>query len=308
MLSPTSPSQPGSSGKGSIQITIQQRVSNAKTLLPGLDMNPASYTISGTGPSSTTFPTQTATAALASATIPNLPDGAWSITVQALNAAGTAIGSGSGSTAVSTGGTATVSITVLPFSGNGTLTINLTWPSGVITSPAVVATLTPTTGGSTINMTFSISSTSASYTSSLVPAGYYILAISLNDGSTNVAGKTDTLRVISGQTTDGTYDFTTINQLAQIGGINVTITPSITSPFLVSISGGQSTISPGAQLNLTASVSNPSGTISYAWYVNGISQNISTASWSGGSSWAVGYYTVDVIVISSDGGQAEMRQ
>jgi hypothetical protein len=153
-------------------------------------------------------------------------------------------------------------------------------------------------------MTFTVSSTSASYTSSSIPAGYYTLAISLNDGSTNVAGKTDIVRIVSGQTTSGTYTWSTVNQIAQVGGVNVTITPSLASPFVVSISGGQSTIYTGANLNLTASVSGSPSGVSYAWYVNGVSQNTTTATWSGGSSWAAGYYTIDVTAISSDNTQA----
>lgn len=122
--SPTS-SQAATSGQGSIKVSLTQNVSNAKTLLPGTDMNPASYTISGTGPSSATFTPVTATAASASATITNLATGAWTITVQAFNAGGTQIGSGSGTATVTSDGTASVSITVQPLSGNGTLTINL---------------------------------------------------------------------------------------------------------------------------------------------------------------------------------------
>lgn len=301
----SSPTQVATSGNGSIKVSLTQNVSNAKTLLPGTDMNPASYTISGTGPSSATFTPVTVTAASASATIASLAVGAWTITVQAYNAdlTPTEIGTGSGTATVTSGGTANVSISVQPLSGNGTLTINMTWPSGVIASPAVVASLTPTTGTAIpIKMTFTVNTTSASYTSSTIPSGYYTLAISLNDGSTNVAGKTEMVRIVSCQTTSGTYNFTSVNSIT--GAVNVNITPSLASPFIVSISGGQSTITPGATETLTASVTGSPSGVSYAWYVNGVSQNTNSATWSGGSSWAKGYYIIDVTVISSTGTQA----
>ena len=65
------------------------------------------------------------------------------ITVQALNAASTVIGSGSATVTVSQGTSTPVTVTVVPLSGNGILNISLSWPSDVITDPAVTASLTP---------------------------------------------------------------------------------------------------------------------------------------------------------------------
>lgn len=288
-------------GLGGITLSIEQEISGTRNLLPGLNMEPASYIVSGIGPSGATFTPVTITGTVAS--IEKLIAGSWTITVDAYNADAipTRIGTGSATVLISDGRTTEISVVVRPLSGDGILTVNVTWPSDILVNPQIVATLKPTTGAIQ-SITFDVGTTSANFTTNTIPAGYYTLAISLNEGTTNVAGKTELVRIIEGQTTSGTYNFTNLNPAG--GTMSLTITPEMTTPFDVSINGGQSTITVGASMELTAIVSNYLGDSTYAWYVNGVDQNVSTASWTCGSEWEVGTYVIDAVVISEDGKQA----
>ena len=272
--------QPSKKDTGSIRVLITEKLSASKSLLPSLDMTPASYTIKGYGPAGASF-TQKVTGT--SATISNLVAGAWSIIVEAYNgdASPTLIGSGTGTVAVTAGKTESLEITVIPLSGDGSLSLTVSWPSGVLSSgPSIEASLTPTTGGSAQSLSFTIiADNSASYSSDFI-AGYYTLSLCLKDGGVVVGGKTDSVRIIAGQTTTGSYTFSSVNNPGTISGVSLTITPSLADPYLVSITGGESTIMTGTTLNLTASVSNADASeeIEYAWYVNGVDQGVSSSS------------------------------
>jgi len=199
--------QPSKKDTGSILISITEKVSKAKSLLPSLDMTPASYTIKGSGPAGASF-TQKVTGT--SATISNLVAGAWSIIVEAYNGDSTPmlIGSGTGTVAVTAGKTESLEITVIPLSGDGSLSLTVSWPSGVLSSgPSIEASLTPTTGGSAQSLSFTIADNSASYSANSIAAGYYTLSLCLKDGGLVVGGKTDSVRIIAGQTTTGSYIF-----------------------------------------------------------------------------------------------------
>jgi len=106
------------------------------------------------------------------------------------------------------GETETVAISVIPLSGDETLSLNLTWPSGILSSPTVEASLKPTNCGSAQSLSFTIAENSASYSSNSIAAGYYTLSLLLKEGTTVVAGKTDIIRILSNQTTSETYNFT----------------------------------------------------------------------------------------------------
>src|SRR5512140_1406682 len=82
---------PVPSSTGSLTVSISDGI-NARTLLPALSMDAASYTVSGAGPGGATFTRSTTTAGTLS--IDGLAFGSWTITVSAYNAASTLIGQG----------------------------------------------------------------------------------------------------------------------------------------------------------------------------------------------------------------------
>jgi len=272
---------------------------SARILLPSIDMTVASYSYAGAGPGGVTFSAKSSNLTY---TASNLVQGSWSVTVNALNAAGTVVGTGTGSVRVVTGQTATANIAVVPISGNGTLSVALTWPAALVSIPQVKATLTSSTGAVTTLAFSAPSSGTSSYTGS-VANGYYTLAIQLLDNGQLVTGSVEIARIVAGQTTAGTYNYSSIN-VGQ-GSIIVNITPALSNPIPVTLTGTVATVATATPVNLTASV--PAGsTVTYVWYVNGTSVGtgasyaLNTAS----SPLAPGSYRIDCAAFSTNGQNA----
>ncbi|MCP4130408.1 MAG: hypothetical protein GY754_05455, partial [bacterium] len=110
---------------GTIKLSISQK-NSTKTILPDIDMTPATYTVTGAGPDAAEFARSITDV---SAEIPELAFGNWIVTVDALNANNQVIARGSEAVTVHTGETATADITVTPLAGNGTLNVTLQWNS-----------------------------------------------------------------------------------------------------------------------------------------------------------------------------------
>jgi len=144
---------------GSLTITVADRVS--RTLLPAVSMQPASYSISGTGPNGTSFTQSTSSGSL---TLSALAFGTWTVTVNALNSDGTLVGQGFGSAEVHTASTTTLAISVTPLAGSGTLSLSVSWPSSQVESPSVQATLLDHDGTLT-PLPFTVSGSQASFSS-----------------------------------------------------------------------------------------------------------------------------------------------
>lgn len=280
-------------------IAFQINASASKILVPSLDMNIATYAYAGTGPSGATF---SAAASATAYTASNLVQGSWSVTVNGLNAAGTVIDTGMASVNVVTGQTATVNIVVAPIVGNGTLSVNLTWPAALVSIPQITASLT-STGGVITPLSFSTPTNGTSTYTGTVGNGYYTLSIQLLDNGHLVMGSVEIARIVTGQTTTGTYNYTSIN--VGKGSIIVNITPGITNPIPVTVSGTIATVATGTPVNLSASV--PAGSsVTYVWYVNGASVGtgatfaLNTAT----SPLSVGSYRVDCVALSTNGQNA----
>ena len=229
-------------------IAFQINASASKILVPSLDMNIATYAYAGTGPNGATF---SAAASATAYTASNLVQGSWSVTVNGLNAAGTVIDTGMASVNVVTGQTATVNIVVAPIVGNGTLSVNLTWPAALVSIPQITASLT-STGGVITPLSFSTPTNGTSTYTGTVGNGYYTLSIQLLDNGHLVMGSVEIARIVTGQTTTGTYNYTSIN--VGKGSIIVNITPAITNPIPVTVSGTIATVATGTPVNLSASV------------------------------------------------------
>src|SRR5208283_2004806 len=282
-----------SSMGGSLSIQLTNNI-NARTLLPPIDMNAASFTVSGVGPGGATFSQSTSGG---SVTVSDLAFGSWSVTVNALNAGGTLIGSGQATVTVHTGQTSTVDISVVPLGGNGTLNLSVTWTGSQVETPSIQASLTPPSGPVT-PLSFSVSGNQATYSSSTIPAGYQTLTLQLLDNNIPVMGAVDVARIVAGQTTTGSYAFTNVNQPG--GSVVVNITPAMADPILVSISGVAATIAAGTSMTATASATDGTANVVWVWYINGASVGTGT-SLTVGSNLAAGYYRLDVAGYTADG-------
>jgi Fibronectin type III domain len=293
-----------SAGGGPTALTISIAPSSRllKTLVPNIDMNAASYAISGSGPNGATFSTTLTTGS--STTITTVTAGTWTVNASGINAAGTFITFGTASAQVSTGSTTSLSITVSPIVGPGSLSLTLSWPSASVASPVITAQLIPSTGSATTLAFSAPASGTASYSGSGIMNGYYTLTLQLYDGTTLVMGAVDVVEIVQGQTTSGTYTFTTVNSK---GSLQVNITPNLLNPLAVTLTGTPATaVAPGSAVTLSGSVPSGTGNVTYAWYVNGVSQALGSSFTvnSSTSPLSVGTYRVDVTAFTANGLQA----
>ena len=281
---------------GSLSISINQDTS--RTLVPTQDMSPASYAISGSGPAGGTFSQSTTSS---STTVAGLTFGSWTVTASAKNAAGTVIGQGTAIATVDTGKVATVALTVTPLQGTGTLNLTANWTPTDVQIPSIDAQLLPSSGSS-IALPFTMGVGTASYQNSGLAAGYYTLSVKLLDNGYLVMGAVEVVRIEQGQTTSGIFDFTQLNKA--IGSVAIGITPVMSDPLTVSISGQSAALAVGSSMTVTAATPGYTGNVTYVWYVNGLSKatgSNTNAGFAVGSGLAVGVYRLDVTAISSDG-------
>jgi hypothetical protein len=286
-------------GSGAIALTIS--IAGSKTLVPDIDMTPASFDITGAGPGSRTFSRSTSQT---SVTIPGLAFGQWTITVSAKNAAGTVIAQGSSVAAVVTGAQTAIGVVPVPLAGSGTLDLSVSWVAADIQAASIDAQLTPATG-TPIILGFSLGTGSATCRNTAVPAGYYTLSLKLLDSGMLVMGAVEVVRIARGATTSGRFDFTQVNRPG--GAIAVSITPRMSEPLQVSMTGQVATLPVGTDMTVTASVAGSVGNVVFVWYVNGESKasgSNAAPTFSLGTTLAAGYYRLDVTAFTADGARA----
>jgi hypothetical protein len=191
---------------GNLTVTIDQASSRS---LNASGAEISSFTLSGEGPGGagfgpvTVIPGQNFTQ--------DVSAGNWTLSAQGLNSQGQTIVQGSTALMVSADTTNNASILCQPIAGTGSLSLQLSWPSDLIATPEIQATLTPA-GSSAQALAFTISGTSASFDNAAIASGFYTLCLSLKDSSTAPAkvwwGITETVRVYAGQTTAGQWGLT----------------------------------------------------------------------------------------------------
>jgi len=283
---------------GSLTVRVSEQVS--KSLLPTISMDPTSYEVAGSGPNQASFE-ETITGG-DSVTIEGLAFGAWSVTVVAKNAEEVAIGAGSSSATVLSNGHAVATVTVLPYEGFGTLSLNLSWPASQVQSAGIASTLLPHSGAPR-NLSFAVDSNAglASFSAADVATGYHTLTVKLQDNGYTVMGAVEVVRIVRDQLTSGSFSFEDINQAT--GELEVSIRPEMGEPLEVSISGAGASKAQNQSMSLGAAVSNYDGNVTFVWYVNGDATDTG-ASFDFTGGWAQGFYRIDVTAFSVDGSRA----
>ncbi len=278
---------------GALDLTIGD--ASARTLIPGFDMTPASFVISGSGPRGKSF---SRTSTSTSVQINGLATGQWSVSVTVKNASAAAIGQGTGSVSISNNQRARLTVAVAPFAGNGALHLSVSWTPANLIAPSVSAQLLPASG-SPIPLAFVMGPGSASSDTGGIPAGYYTLTLQLLDNDAPVTGAVEVVRIVEGQTTSGSFDFT---QAAGDGGgaISVAIAAEASDPLSVTVTGQALELSAGAGMTVTAAASGYSGNATYIWYLNGQPESTG-ASLTLGSALPAGIYRLDVTAFSAYG-------
>ena len=90
--------------------------------------------------------------------------------------------------------------------------------------------------GAPIDLAFAMPSPGeASYSNAAIQNGYYTLVVKLLDNGQLVMGAVDVVRIVAGETTSGSIDFTEVNR--GTGTISVSITLQMNEPVQVTMSG-----------------------------------------------------------------------
>ncbi len=177
-----------------------------KTVNPtGLDLAAALYDIACSGPAGASLSASNLAASAFPWNSGTAAQGSWTVSVTAKNAGGIALGGGTASVTV-VAGTASVPVTVVPFTGNGTFTLNLDWTAAAakVPSPSVTATLQPRPSGTPTALTPTLSGSTASWSGS-VPSGSYLLTVKILNSGTAVWGTTESVLVFKDRTSVATY-------------------------------------------------------------------------------------------------------
>ncbi len=276
--------------EGSLQLTFGGPL--GRTLEPPLDMNVASYNLTGLGPGGASFQRPGVTGA--STTVDSLAPGSWQVTVEAFNSASQLIGTGSADAVVVAGATTASLIVVSPLAGDGLLQLTVTWPSGQLSNPSVAGTLAPV-GGSPTALAFALAGESATYQNPALASGYYVLSLSLREGTTVVWGRAESVRILAGQTTTGLFALTAAD--LDPGSLQVTILPNLQNPFQISFQGQSQALAPGTDMTVSAALSPVPPSPSYQWYLDGSPLPGATgSSLTIGSALPVGANRLDLLV------------
>ncbi len=280
-------------GTGSLVLSMSSATSNPRTLVPPQDMDVALWDIHGAGPDGAAFDLPGVVGATVARN--GLRPGAWLLTVDGKNATGTRIGTGAATATVTAGGTAHVPVTVAPLAGYGSLVLTVSWPAGLLLSPAVSGTLGPA-GGSANDIFFSLSpdNLSATFTNSSLAAGYYSLTVQLTDGSVKTWGARVSVRIVTGAETSGAFMLTE-SDIDAVGSLEVQLTPALDPPVEIVLSGQVPVLDWGKSMTVTATPSTSVDT--YQWYLNGsILAGETGSSVTLGSSLVRGNYRLDLEV------------
>ena len=166
--------------------------------------------------------------------------------------------------------------------GNGGLSIALVWNPIVFASesgavnPVITATLKAESGGTDINVDVSsdkLNEGKATLTKSDLRAGSYFLTVSFKVGNTEYFSSVDAVRIVDGNTTTGTIDYSKSGHLTQV----ITIEDNTITPIVGTITANR-TYQPGEHgqggVTFTLTLSNlPSGTteseVKIKWYGDG---------------------------------------
>lgn len=305
----------GSSGEptGSITATVANSV-GASTIGSDLNTTVTEYAISLSGGPEGATQSATLTPPATSTTFTDLAPGSWTIAVDASNAEGLIVGSGSETVTVEAGFSTLATVTLDQTTGQGTLNLDLSWPTISVPSAEIVATLTPQTPGAAsidISSGITISATTNPATASFSGSyddGTYMLDLQLigtYDASRTVWRTVQVVDVRAGSVSAGNFALTDDDlSLATTGTISLTIDEGfIGPPPIITLTGtvGSKTVS--ESITITASSNVPVSPLlpnPFLFYVNGQEQPASTPDsiviGPGGIDLGPGVYNVDVLL------------
>lgn len=185
---------------GLLKINFGQ--SGSKSILPSADdLTITHYDVNASGPDNHTFEVLNTTQTSIEKSGINF--GLWTITVYGKNAQGIVIAAGS-EDIVMENSNATININLLPLAGEGSLTIDVSWPVDVIDNPTITATLKKL-GETAQAIPFPVIATNqVPYEYSVIDSGSYTLVIALSNNGITVATIIESIIVLQDITTNAT--------------------------------------------------------------------------------------------------------
>jgi sugar lactone lactonase YvrE len=240
-----------------------------KSLTPGISLDVTQYDIHGSGAGTFSATGVQGTRFVRDGLVP----GAWTFYAVGKNAAGDAIVR-SPDTAVTLeiGETTAVSLTCLPETGNGTLSISLSWPAGSIITPAIEATFDLMDASVPATLPFTITGDTATLASAVsTPKGYYELVVKLIDRGMNdhvMWSKVEAVYILKNRETAADWDLVAADLDQPIRpGIALTLASDSKKPLNITLSGRLQYLAMGQTMTVIAVGSFvPS---SWQWYLDG---------------------------------------
>ena len=242
--------------------TLRVSLQRDRSIVPeNYPMEVTSYRISGEGPESETFSVETSKE---SVSLEGLVIGDWHILAEGLNANGDVLVTGETDHRL-TGTNGSCTIVLSELVGEGSLSVVLNWdPDRISDEPSIEIELTPQYGGgspaSIDRDSFSAADGSASFSGEGYPAGSYILAARLYDGTVQVAGFVEAVRIAGDQESAAVIEFDLDRYPTEPGTLELVNSTGV--PVVCTIEG----ISDTVDADIPVTVSMESGTQDTAFH------------------------------------------
>jgi len=272
----------GDATTGTLVLSFAEKLT-AKTIEPTLNMEVDYYEVLGTGPGGATFQNTVDVPEDDSIVVrSSLLPGGWTIEAWAYNhdePDATLIGYGTITVEIIAGHVLNdATVTVIPLVGEGTLTLEVSWPIGVLTNPVLEGTLVPAVdSGSSHDLGFDYwddgdASTDAEDYSDTWDNGYYTLTLRLLDlgGTDLVWGTVEAVRIITGE--DSRKRYVLVEDVNR-GGLELEIIEQMDNPFTIDFDvADNSTYFEGDPVVVTATAEDGVTVDAWSWYLQGLPQ------------------------------------
>lgn len=205
-----------------------------RSLLPDVELNVAEYVVTGIGPNNHSF---TTTVTSNNVQI-DVAAGEWIVSVYGFTSDGNQIAHATAQASVQPDDNTTVHMQLQLYAGEGSLDIIIEWPENFIQHPVVLAALEPVHDGDIIELDFTVQSQQAVFSSSSIPAGYYVLECRVYEEATFVfTTGINAVLIVAEERTTGSFTFSPHDQsgsmdIALDDGILDVISVSIVAPSL----------------------------------------------------------------------------
>ena len=287
-------------GRTRLELRIEQEIS--RTIMPSQTlMETKKYSVSGAGPSGTSFgPILTTDSELS---VSDLVPGTWTITAKALNAENNELATGSGQCTISAG-TNKATIVLDTITGSGTLELNFSWDEDICDEQKMRISIDlEDSEGNVISRNKDVytSECQASIILSL-NAGCHVLSIQVKDSKGNLGvGATDAVRIVSNTRSTGTVELQSSKPVVH-SGTSISFENAVGKPMNFYIDYYPKSPSRGQKVTLKASYFSLPDDIdpedlNFQWYKDGVLQEAAD-----GFNYAItaesGVHRYDVIVRS----------